>query len=173
MKDMDTQSFMSIISPPTGKDLGRYLSAVERALGFRSDAELAGMIGVAPGAIANWKRRGSVPADHLAWFTEVLVPRIASTWVDVPRTGRTARAAVIKLIVNTEGNPLGVPRFQLTSTAQALGGLFAFAEFLTEVKGVSPHQLNSDEVDRIEALLAAGMHQFVRGADLFAEQNVK
>ncbi len=105
----------------------------------------------------------------MGWFAENLIPKIARTWDDLPQVGRTARAAVVELTVRRAGNPLGASQFPILVTSQSLGGLFAFAELLTNLRGISPHVLNSDDVAAIADLMAEGMDQFRQGTGLIAE----
>jgi len=170
MESDKVNSFVSLIRPPEGVEpLSRYLAAVGRALGVASDAQLARILNVPPPTIASWKRRGNIPPDRVGWFAESLIPKIARTWDDLPQVGKTARAAVVELTVRRGGNPLEASRFPILTTAQSLGGLFALAEFLANLRGLSPHVLNSDEVTAIADLMAEGMDQFRQGAGLVAE----
>ncbi len=46
-------------------DVSAVLARLRQALGCASDAELSRVLGVRPGAVANWRNRGAVPASQL------------------------------------------------------------------------------------------------------------
>lgn len=134
MKDWDLQSSMSLILPPQdGEAVPAYLTAVTRALGGRTDAALARSMGQPAHVLANWRRRQRVPDEHLSWFSTSLVEKIGTYNPDLPSVGLTARAAVIRLISETGGNPIGAKQRSSDGNGLALGALLAFAQFLIDV----------------------------------------
>lgn len=135
MEDSELQSLMSVAWPPDdeeGEAVPGYLAAAVRALGGRADADLARTIGVAPSVIANWKRRRRIPEDYRPWFATTLVEKIATYNSELPRVGPIAREALIRVLLQTNGNPLGVETNELEVTADVLGALLALAQFIVD-----------------------------------------
>lgn len=164
IKSMTMQSFMSYISPPSeAKWIGAYLTAAARALGGRSDADLARTIGVSPATIANWKRRGIIPEDAQAWFRTTLVEKIATYSRDLRPVSQQAREAVVRLLIETNGNPLHVKRAAEAATSHALAGLLVLAEFLCDLSHIDRASSSEPTPSLIAALLGNGMMLFRRG----------
>lgn len=167
MKSIEMQSLMSLILPPEGEDeLAAYLTSAIKALNAGSDAGLGRCIGVRPSTIANWKRRGIVAHDYVAWFGTTLVEKIGSYSRDrFPLCSLKARHAVINLIVNSTGNPLSAKRDGGQLTAIALPGLMALAQFLEE-RIEATNGAEDCGIDEIVSALDAAMFQF-RHSDHF------
>lgn len=160
MDEQKYKAFVARLIPPQGAPLSAYISAASRALGGRTDSDLARTIGVPVATLASWKKRGAVPDDRITWFTTTLVPKIAEYRSDLPDVSNTARAATVELLTRTSGNPMRIERFPVFATANMLGAILAVAEFLVEVEGIEPRTLNSKTVERITDLLEVAMLEF-------------
>lgn len=164
MNDMDIQSLMSLILPPGDCDVRFYLRHVSRALALRSDADLSATLGLPPATIANWKRRKKIPVDHEEWFRTNLVEKIVTYNVRIPDVEAEARAAVVRLIAENNGNPLKAHSQPYLATAHALGGLLALSQFLLDRMFDICRDECEISMDRITALLNCAM-MFARHGD--------
>ena len=163
MDAANAMAFVAALRPPSGTAaLSAYIDAAVRALGGRADADLARTMGVPAATVASWKRRGLVPEGSFSWFTTTLAEKIAQYRSDLPQAGFTARAAVLRLVLMTNGDVLGVEH-GAAATAHALGGLLALAQFLDEVADLPSE---TARVDALAHLLAGGMWEFQHGVHL-------
>ena len=134
MKDSDLQSSMSWVTPPAeGDAVLTFLSAAVRALGGRSDAALARTMHVQPHLIANWRRRMTIPDEHVVWFRTTFVEKVGTFNNDLPQVSLEARAAVVLLVAETDGDPIDAGNSASIAAGLALGGLLALAQFLVDV----------------------------------------
>lgn len=162
MKKASLQSLMSALTPPADKaGLQAYVAAAVRALGGRSDADLARTLGVSPSSIANWKRRGAIPDEAQLWLRTTLLEKIATYSRDLRQTDAIAREAVVHLLVCTAGNPMRVRDQPVAATAQALPGLLAAAQFIYEAR--LAHGVQHVTSEDVAELLDAGMLSFRMG----------
>ncbi|WP_242414714.1 hypothetical protein [Sphingomonas panni] len=167
MKDSVLQSSMSVILPPQSDDaVPAYLSAVVRALGGRSDADLARTIGVPSHVIANWRRRRRIAANYEVWFSTTLAEKIGTYNRDLPNVDATAKAAVIHLILQTDGNPLSASRDHIGATGLALGGLLALAQFTLDVLAATGTA--TDDANTVAGLIRQMMPAFAMADHLRA-----
>ncbi|HMO86004.1 MAG TPA: hypothetical protein PKC18_13905, partial [Lacipirellulaceae bacterium] len=104
MDEQKYKAFVALLVPPQGAALSTYIGAASRALGGRTDSDLARTIGVPVATLASWKKRGAVPDDRITWFTTTLVPKIAEYRSDLPDVSSTARAATVELLSRSSGN---------------------------------------------------------------------
>ena len=163
MNDRTLQYFMSLISPPEGeKALAAYLRAIARALQYRTDADLGRVLGVSGTSIANWKRRGRIPAEISQLLRSLLVEKIATYGRELPSVSLSARELVIQHLSETECNPLNAPQDVLAKTAQALPGLLSLAQLLIDLQ----QQKDTDEPPQLVELMKAAMIQFRNGDQL-------
>jgi hypothetical protein len=161
MHERKVNSLTAALAPPQGgAAMAVYLAAAVRALGGRSDADLARIIGVSPATVASWKSRGAVPEDRAAWFTANLVRSIAERRSDLPQVGTTARVAVIEALSRSDGNPLGLARFRSSGTAQMLGAMLALAEFFAETSGHPPQMFDLRRAEQVADLLVIASETF-------------
>lgn len=158
MKLTSLQSLFDVLRPPEGRDrLSAYLKAVAKALGGKTDVALAGALGVEASSVANWKRRGSVPREYIAWFTTALVEKIGTYSSELRPVTLEARSSVLALLANTSGNPLQVKGRIEEATALALPALFCLAQFLLEALIAHGESPDSITIERVSDLLEASM----------------
>lgn len=146
MNEMKVNAFIAALTPPAGTaELTAYVRGAVKALGGRSDADLARTMGIAPSTLASWKSRGAVPQEYVIWFTSTLADKIISYNADLPQVGLTARAVVLQFVERTVTSPRSalVPIYNL---ARILGGLLALAEFLASRSG---GDLNATDVKTV------------------------
>ena len=125
---------MSLVLPPADEMLlSDYLTAAERALAVRSDAEMARCLGVRPHLIANWRRRRKIPEEYEGWFRSSFVEKIGTYNLEMPKVSYEARAAVVNLLGRAGGNPMAIAADAEFATAMAMGGFLALAQFLIDV----------------------------------------
>lgn len=132
MKAMKINAVIALLAPPGGATaLERYFAALLKALGVRSDAELAKLVGVPAATLASWKRRGAVPQDQERWFTSEMIRMVFNAWRTAlpPRPSDYARASAIEVLKRAGGDPLELRDPSNVLTAWALGGLLALGDF--------------------------------------------
>lgn len=131
---MENSLLQSLMTPPAGERLGPFLGACAKAIMGSSDADLARAMGIAPALLANWKRRGSVPLEHRAWFGREL-PRLVfeNNGYLRPCSGRAVYAATLILLTSRErfeGDGLRDAEFW----AGLLPGIIAMAELVSSAR---------------------------------------
>lgn len=137
MNETKVNAFIASVAPPRGKDaLSSYIEAVVRALGGRNDSALARTMGVAPSTLASWKSRGAIPEEWAPWFTTALVEKVAAYRRDLAPASLAATAAVVELLMRTDGDPLAMGDDSRATTARMLGPFFVIADFVIAVRGV-------------------------------------
>lgn len=164
MNDMEMQSLMSLCLPPTADDVGFYLAHVGRALGVRSDSQIAGCLGLPPASIANWKRRRKIPGEYHALFGGALIEKIIGYNRALPAVDMKARLAIVLLIAKSGGNPLNVGSDGPLAAAESMGGLLALSQFILDRMYDTYHNIDDIEVERLVELLKAASI-FARNAD--------
>ena len=137
MENRVLQSFASAMLPPSGvAALASYIAAAVRAVGVKSDAELARSLGIPPTHIANWKRRGEVPAEQHRWLSQTLLARILHSKRVVDQEEAIPIAAVIFFLLRKEGDALELRRPDaMLYVAHVLDGLIALSRFLHDGRG--------------------------------------
>jgi hypothetical protein len=163
MENPNNQSLLLLLSPPGGADaLTRYLRAVGRAVGARSDADLARMMEAPASALANWKRRGSVSDQGRLWFEQRLITAIAVNSTEaLPRTELGATAAVLNLVGRTGGDALRIGGADaLFANALAFGGLLSLAQLLVELLRIGDPAAGGVDDPRVADLLEAAIPRF-------------
>lgn len=161
MNDRSLQYFMSrrdhlyaLVAPPSGsKDVARYLRIIGRSLGYKTDAALSQFFGVPPTSIANWKRRGQIPADAEMHLKSALVEKVAAYTVVFPDVGLSARSAVLHLLQRTKMDPLSASADPFQMTSLALPALLNLAEMIVELASAKGQKM--DPVETSEMLQVA------------------
>lgn len=101
------------------------LDKIKEIKEFQADTSLAELFGVAPNTVSNWRKRGSIPYDHIVAFCEK--ERVDLTWL---LTGQ-----VLSKIIEVDGEKIQVP-------AMGEPGLYERAE-----------ELRTPEEKRLHAVL--------------------
>lgn len=125
------KAFIAAMQPPAGEGLRHYIAAAVRSIGGNSDAALARTVGVPAPTIASWKKRGVIPEEKAGWFPTTLAEKILQFSARGRADESIPRAAVVQLLVQTGGNPLGLPSERAVLLApHLLEPLFALSGFL-------------------------------------------
>ena len=135
------QTLMTAILPPEGEGLGRYLDAVTSAVGLRTDADLARLIGVQPSIIASWRRRQTVTRSGAAWLEDNLIKVIAERKT-CHFTMDSEEMAVMEVLRRTNVDPLNLGPDNLMA-AEAVPPLVSIARII--LNGHLAHELDKDE----------------------------
>lgn len=152
------KAYIAAMRPPQGEAVKGYIAAAVRALGGRSDAGLSRTMGVPAPTIASWKKRGVVPEDHFRWFTTTLGEKIIAYRAHMGIPDPVSDAAVVKLLVRTGGNPLGLEADGVRATPYVLPGLFALSAFLYQTQSAGWAALSEeDQTERLADLLEGAM----------------
>lgn len=132
MKNNDMQSLMLVLSPPVGvSELTAYLRSAARAVGARSDADLAKVMQVPTSTIANWKRRGVVSESGREWFGSNFILEVATaSSMHLPSVEVAAVEAVLRVVIEEGGNPIRVKHDPTFATALSFGGMLAWSQFV-------------------------------------------
>lgn len=154
------KAYIASMKPPQGAAVKNYVAAAVRALGGRADADLARTMGVPAPTIASWKKRGVIPEDHFLWFTTTLGEKILNYRSRSALADPISDAAVVRLLVRTGGNPLGLERQGVRAAPYVLPGLFALAAFLHQTSSAEWAELSEDDqIERLADLLEGAMGQ--------------
>lgn len=80
------------------------LDKIKEIKEFQTDTSLAELFGVAPNTVTNWRKRGSIPYDHIVAFCEK--ERVDLTWLLTGQVlSKTADIDGKKVWVLAEGEP--------------------------------------------------------------------
>jgi len=111
------------------QSVGKYLSAVARALKLKNDASLCKVMGVHASTFASWKARGDIPERHRVWLRENLLWKVLAANDDLPECGLTARATLIEVIARA------AEKHQIRPDPRMMGPLLALAQLLSRHRG--------------------------------------
>lgn len=132
MNDIKIQSLMSLLVPGEGESVAMFIATVAKAFGSHKDSTVADVIGVPRSAIANWKRRNSIPADYRALFTTAVIEKIVGRNHQYSSTHLEARMAFLRMLQRTNGDPYGLGDKGEIGVANSIPGLLALSQFLME-----------------------------------------
>ena len=75
----------------------------------------------------------TIPDEHVVWFRTTFVEKVGTFNNDLPQVSLEARAAVVLLVAETDGDPIDAGNSASIAAGLALGGLLALAQFLVDV----------------------------------------
>jgi len=100
------QQLFDSLLPAEGPDVTLFLMDAAFAINGR-ESDLARVQGVSRSTIATWKKRGIIPAKHLRWFQQSLLPAalVAPRWRSGLGWGSDGLPIVLTIFDQTDFNP--------------------------------------------------------------------